>query len=100
MITGISGFPSIHYRFQYYCDEDKRFFRFPDEELLHSGMIFSHTEFRIIERIGQRLKSEEIAQKLFRSVNTLKTHRNDILGKSGRTSITEVIRDLKEQGLL
>jgi len=63
-------------------------------------MIFSHTEFRIIERIGQRLKSEEIAQKLFRSVNTLKTHRNDILGKSGRTSITEVIRDLKEQGLL
>jgi len=100
VITDISGFEKIHKGFHYYIGTDPRVFRFPDEELLSAGNIFSHTEFRIIELIEEGLSSKEIAQKLFRSVLTINTHRSNIIEKAGKSSITEVIRDLKAQGLL
>jgi len=100
VITDITGFGNIHKGFHFYSGDDRRFFRYPDEELLMSGMIFSHTEFRIIELIEEGLSSKDIAQKLFRSIHTIITHRRNIMRKSGKNSITEVIRDLKEKGLL
>ena len=50
------------------------------------------------EQLYEHLK--EIADKLFRSVNTINTHRTNILQKSGKSSIADVIRDLKADGLL
>jgi DNA-binding CsgD family transcriptional regulator len=100
IITDITGFNKIHKGFHFYMGDDRRYFRPPDEKLLMSGSIFSHTEFRIIELIEEGLSSKEIARKLFRSVHTINTHRTNIITKSGNSSITHVIRDLKAQGLL
>jgi DNA-binding CsgD family transcriptional regulator len=100
VITDISDFKIIHKGFHFYNGDDRRNFRFPDVKLLLSGNIFSFAEFKIIELIELGLSTKEIAEKLFRSPFTINTHRTNIIKKSGRSSITEVIFDLKEQGLL
>jgi DNA-binding CsgD family transcriptional regulator len=100
VITDISGFAKPFKGFHYYIGNDPEIFRFPDNELLSSGLIFSHTEFRIIELIEKGLSTKEIAEKLFRSPLTINTHRSNIIKKAGKTSTTEVIRELKEMGLL
>ena len=99
-MSDISDFDKIHKGFHYYIGNDPKVFRFPDEELLSTGSIFSHTELRIIELIEQGMSTKEIAEKLFRSPLTINTHRTNIIKKSGKTSTTEVIREMKEQGLL
>ena len=100
VITDISEFDKPFKGFHYYIGNDPKIFRFPDKELLASGLIFSHSEFRIIELIEQGLGTKEIAEKLFRSPLTINTHRSNIIKKAGKSSITEVIRDLKASGLL
>jgi DNA-binding CsgD family transcriptional regulator len=100
VITDISGFENIHKGFHYYIGNNPKVFRFPDEELLSTGSIFSFTEFRIVELIEQGLSTKEIAEKLFRSPLTINTHRSNIIKKAGKSSITEVIRELKGNGLL
>jgi DNA-binding CsgD family transcriptional regulator len=100
VITDISGFEKPFKGFHYYIGNDPKIFRFPDKELLTSGLIFSHAEFTIIELIEQGLSTKEIAEKLFRSPLTINTHRSNIIKKAGKSSIVEVIRDLKARGLL
>jgi DNA-binding CsgD family transcriptional regulator/PAS domain-containing protein len=100
VITDISEFEKPFKGFHYYIGNNPKIFRFPDKELLTSGLIFSHTEFSIIELIDQGLSTKEIAEKLFRSPLTINTHRSNIIKKGGKSSITEVIRDLKAKGLL
>jgi DNA-binding CsgD family transcriptional regulator len=100
VITDISGFEKIHKRFHHYIGTDPKVFRFPDEALLSAGIGFSYTELRIIELIEEGLSTKEIAEKLFRSPFTINTHRSNIIQKAGKSSITEVIHDLKAQGLL
>ena len=98
--TDITGFDHIHKGFHIYVGDDTRLFRFPDKELLMMGSMFSQTEFRIIELVAEGLSAKEIADKLFRSVHTINTHRTNILEKSGKSSMAHVIRDLKGQGML
>jgi DNA-binding CsgD family transcriptional regulator len=100
VITDISEFEKPFKGFHYYIGNDPTVFRFPDVELLSTGSIFSHTEFNIIEMIEQGLSTKEIAERLFRSPLTINTHRSNIIKKAGKSSITEVIRDLKAKGLL
>jgi len=100
VITDISGFEKIHKGFHYYIGNDPNVFRFPDEELLSKGSIFSHSEFKIIELVEQGLSTKEIAEKLIRSPLTINTHRSNIIKKAGKSSINEVIRELKAKGLL
>lgn len=100
VITDISIFKNSIKGFHYYIGNDPKMFRFPDEKLLSSGLIFSHTEFKIIELIEQGMSTNEIADKLCRSKLTINTHRSNIIRKSGKSSTTEVILDLKAQGLL
>jgi DNA-binding CsgD family transcriptional regulator len=100
IITDISEFKNIHKGFHFYNGEERNFFRFPDNDLLMTGSIFSPTEFHIIELINEGFSSKEIADKLFRSVNTINTHRTNILEKSGKSSLAHVIRELNEKGLL
>ncbi len=69
-------------------------------ELLKTGIIYTHTEFEILQLIEQGLSSKEIANKLFRSPYTISTHRTNILKKSGNSSVADVIRYLKESGML
>ena len=46
------------------------------------------------------LNSEQIAEKLFLSKHTINTHRNNILTKTGKSHISDLIYELKERGLL
>jgi len=100
VITDISRFEKIHKGFHHYIGNDPKVFRFPDDELLSTGNIYSNAEFNIIELIEQGMYTKEIAEKLFRSPLTINTHRSNIIKKAGKSSITEVIRDLKAKGLL
>jgi len=50
--------------------------------------------------IQEGLHSEQIAEKLFLSLHTVKTHRKNILEKSGKAHISDLIYLLREQGLL
>jgi len=98
--TDISWFKRTRWGFHYYVGNDLSYFRYPDEELLMIGPILSDREFEIIKLIESGLSSEQIAKKLFVSIYTINTHRRNILVKTGKTNISEVIYDLKEQGLL
>ena len=49
VLTDISAFKNIHKGYHFYYGDDIRFFRFPDDELLKAGNIFSPTEFEILQ---------------------------------------------------
>lgn len=87
-------------KFHYYLGEDLSMFRYPDKELLEMGILLSDREFEIIKLIAEGLSSEQIAEKLFLSINTVHTHRANILRKSGKESTSEIILSLKERGLM
>jgi DNA-binding CsgD family transcriptional regulator len=86
--------------FHYYVGNDLSYFRYPDEELLMTGNIFSDREFEIIKLVHQGFDSEQIAEKLFLSRHTVNTHRKNILEKTGKAHISDLIYYLQERGQL
>lgn len=98
--TDIDWYRKIRHGYHYYVGSDLSFFRYPDDDLLKTGNVFSDREFEIIRLILSGLDSEQIAEKLFLSVYTVNTHRRNILKKTGEKSISELIYNLKERGLL
>jgi hypothetical protein len=98
--TDISWFKKIKHGYHYYVGNDLSYFRYPDESLLMIGNIFSDREFEIIKLISEGLSSDQIASKLFLSVHTIETHRRNVLKKSNKVSMLELIIDLKKRGLL
>ena len=100
VISKIDWFKFKKNHFHYYSGNDMSHFRFPDEKLLQIGPPYSDREFEIIKLIELGLSSDEIAEKLFISSNTVNTHRGNILKKTDKAHISELIYELKEQGLL
>jgi len=98
--TNIDWHKKIKHGYHYYVGNDLSYFRYPDEELLQKGNIFSEREFEIIRLIESGMGSDKVAEKLFLSVHTVNTHRRNILEKSGKESISELIFDLKDRGVL
>ena len=98
--TDISWFKKINQGYHYYAGNELSYFRYPDEELLRLGSVFTHREFEIIRLIQKGFESEQIAEKLFLSKHTVNTHRKNILNKTGKAHISELIYDLTERGLL
>jgi hypothetical protein len=86
--------------YHHYKGKDMSFFKFPDEDLVKIGPGLSEREFEIIRLVESGLGSKEIANKLFLSVHTVNTHRKNILEKTGKAQISDLIYDFKEQGLL
>jgi DNA-binding CsgD family transcriptional regulator len=86
--------------FHYYVGNDLSYFRYPDEELLMTGNLFSDREFEIIRMVQKGFDSEQIAEKLFLSKHTVNTHRKNILGKTGKAHISDLIYYLEERGQL
>lgn len=84
----------------YYVGTDLSYFKYPDEKLLQIGNIFSKRELEIIKLIELGLSSEQIAKKLFVSLNTVNAHRVNILKKLGKTRVSEIIYELREKGVL
>jgi hypothetical protein len=98
--TSLESFKRRKHGYHYYVGNDFSNFRYPDEELLAIGNPLSDREFEIVRWIESGLNSVEIAEKLFVSVNTINTHRRNILDKTGNKSIADLIYDFKEKRLL
>jgi DNA-binding CsgD family transcriptional regulator len=98
--TNIHWYKMVKNKYHYYLGKDLSNFRYPDEELLGTGVPFSDREFEIIRLIGSGLSSEEIAEKLFLSIHTINTHRRNILTKTDKGSMSELIYDLLNRGVL
>jgi hypothetical protein len=98
--TNVDSYKKLKKHYHYYSGNDLSYFKFPDENLLSIGNIFTNREFEIIKLIELGLNSEQIAEKLFVSPFTINAHRANILKKNDKTTMSEVIHDLKEQGIL
>jgi len=98
--TDISWYKKMKHGYHYYVGNDLSYFRYPDDELLMKGNILSEREFEIIKLVHEGLDSEKIAEKLFLSIHTINTHRKNILDKTGKAHISELIYDLHERGFL
>jgi DNA-binding CsgD family transcriptional regulator len=98
--TNIDWFKNIKNGYHYYIGNDLSFFRFPDRKMLLKGNVFSDREFEILKLIESGLSSEQIANKIFVSTNTVNTHRRNILQKTGKLHISELIYELIERGVL
>ena len=80
---------SVAVRVPFIPDEKKR------EEL---GI--TRRELEILERIAQGMSNREIAEKLYVSENTVKTHSSRVFDKLGAKRRTQAVRLGKEFGLL
>jgi hypothetical protein len=100
VVTNIDWYKMKKDSFHHYTGGDLTLFRFPDNDLLSISTKLSARELEIVRLIEKGLSSKQIAEKLFLSVYTVNTHRSNILEKSGKTQIPDLIYGLKEQGLL
>jgi hypothetical protein len=98
--TDIDSFKKRKHGYHYYVGTDFSNFRYPDEKLLAIGNPLSDREFEIVRLIESGLSSEEIAEEIFLSVHTVNTHRRNILEKTGRETMAELIYDFKEKRIL
>jgi DNA-binding CsgD family transcriptional regulator len=98
--TNIDWHKKIKHGYHYYMGTDLSWFRYPDDDMLMKGNVFSDREYEIIRLIESGLNSDEIGNKLFISPNTVNTHRRHILEKSGKETVAELIYELKERGVL
>lgn len=98
--TNIGRFNKTKYVHHFYTGNDLSYFRFPDVGLLSLSHAFTHREFEIIQLIASGLSSKEISEKLFISTNTVSTHRRNILLKTSIPQISDLIYDLKDQGII
>ena len=93
--TNIDHFKIIGKGFHYYVGNDLSFFKYPDTDLLNKGYMLSKRELEIIKLVESGLYTEQIAEKLFLSPYTISTHRSNILKKTGKASLPEVIYELR-----
>lgn len=100
VITNIEFFENKNKGFHFYVGTDFSNFRYPDRELLNMGFSFTAREFEIIMLIKSGLNSEQIAEKLFLSVHTVNTHRRNILAKSDKKTMSDLIYDLLNRRIL
>lgn len=61
---------------------------------------FTLREMEVLQLIAQGLSNQEIADKLFLSLNTIKTHTSKVFAKLDAQRRTQAIRNAKELGLL
>jgi DNA-binding NarL/FixJ family response regulator len=73
-------------------------FRRNDQELQRLGI--SKREYEVLELIAQGLSNQEIAEKLFVSLNTVKTHSSNLFMKLDARRRTQAVLRAKELGLL
>ncbi|MCB9305819.1 MAG: response regulator transcription factor [Lewinellaceae bacterium] len=71
----------------------------PKPEILeHLGI--TPREMEVLELVAQGLSNQEIADRLFVSLNTVKTHASNVFGKLDAQRRTQAIQKAKELGLL
>lgn len=100
VLTDITEISKIKHGYHFYAGPDESFFRFPDNQLLMTGNVFTKREYEIINCISDGLDSQQIAEKLFLSIHTVKTHRKNILNKTGKRTTHELVIELRERGVI
>ena len=100
VISKVDWFKPKKNCFHHYKGKNLSLFKYPDEQLLKICPGLSQRELEIIKLVEKGLSSKQIAEKLFLSVFTVNTHRANILEKSGKATISDLIYGLKEEGLL
>jgi DNA-binding CsgD family transcriptional regulator len=98
--TNVDWCKKIKNGYYYYTGNDLTHFKYPNKEMLNMGGAFTNREFEIIKLIGLGMSTEQIAKKLFLSPYTINTHRVNILRKSGKTNISELIFTLMSEGII
>jgi len=98
VFTEVELFSKTHCAHHHYFGNDVSYFRYPDEQLMKTGNIFSDREFEIIQLLAKGLNTKQITDKLFISPFTVNTHRSNILQKSGKASVHELLSWLSEIG--
>jgi DNA-binding CsgD family transcriptional regulator len=73
-------------------------FKLNEPELQRLGI--SKREYEVLELMAQGLSNQEIADKLFVSLNTVKTHSSNLFMKLDARRRTQAIHRAKELGLL
>ena len=73
-------------------------FRLNEPELQRLGI--SKREYEVLELIAQGLSNQEIAERLFVSLSTVKTHSSNLFMKLDARRRTQAIHRAKELGLL
>jgi two-component system, NarL family, response regulator LiaR len=73
-------------------------FKLNEGELQRLGV--SRREYEVLELMAQGLSNQEIADKLFVSLNTVKTHSSNLFMKLDARRRTQAVRRAKELGLL
>jgi len=73
-------------------------FKLNEPELQRLGI--SKREYEVLELMAQGLSNQEIADKLFVSLNTIKTHSSNLFMKLDARRRTQAVRRAKEFGLL
>ncbi len=71
----------------------------PDEKVL-AGLHITPRELEVLQLIAQGLSNQEIAGRLFLSLNTVKTHTSNVFSKLDVQRRTQAIQKGKELGLL
>jgi DNA-binding NarL/FixJ family response regulator len=66
----------------------------PRAQYLCLGIPFTDREFEIIKLLALGLNSEQIAERKCLSFHTVNTHRKNILSKTGKKTMGELIYDL------
>jgi len=100
VVTNIERFKMKKNCFHHYKGKDLSLFKYPHEQLLKICPGLSQRELEIIKLIEKGMSSKQIAEKLFLSVFTVNTHRANMLEKTGKATISDLIYELKEEGLL
>lgn len=98
--TDIEWFGEIKYGSNNYIGKDLNHFRLPDKELILEGCILTEREFQIIKLIKEGLSSKQIGEKIYLSSHTIDTHRRNILKKTKKSNIAELVIDLMERGVI
>ena len=98
--TNIESFKKRKHGYHYYTGNDLSYFRYPDQDLLIMGNPLSDREFEIVKLIAEGLTSEQIASKIFLSLHTINTHRRNILDKTGKKTISDLIYEFQKLRLL
>ena len=73
-------------------------FKLDEENLKRSGI--SKREFEVLELMAQGLSNQEIADKMFVSLNTIKTHTSNLFLKLDAKRRTQAIQKAKELRLI
>jgi DNA-binding CsgD family transcriptional regulator len=67
---------------------------------MSTGNIFSKREFEIIQLLARGLNTKQVSEKLFISPFTVNTHRRNMLQKSGKENLHDLLSWLTELGML